>query len=182
MAQHGGSTIYQKVFPLFTTTFLLFLQDIGCPPLQRDVRRVSKKNNESSAQPKLQGRIITGRWPSHPTSWYLVKACSESSPAGWRRGPETKLIPWRRPAFLQVRDSSSGFFLTKKINPNGVKSRGFQLQVAMLLRRNPSVDIPIPPHENSVIMKNWQKKSETGSVCSMYGMVTYLLPYKNSHM
>ena len=141
MAQHGGSTIYQKDFSLFTTTFFSdFLSGHRLSPPFNVMSGVFRKKatNLLRNQSYKVGSSLAGG-PAirlRDTSWRL----GPSSPVGWRRGPETKFIPWRRPAFLQVRDSSSGFFFNEK---NQSKS-GQVRRVATLLRRKASVDTLMP--------------------------------------
>lgn len=169
MAQHGGSTIYQKDFSLFTTTF--FSDSLSghrlSPPfnVMSGVFRKKATNLLRNQSYKVGSSLAGG--PAirlRDTSWRL----GPSSPVGWRRGPETKFIPWRRPAFLQVRDSSSGLFLPRKTNPNGLKLGGLQ----RCYDGNHLLKLSCPLQKLGNQLKNWNR-SDMLPVWTFY---SYSLP------
>lgn len=120
-------------------SFQIFFQDIGCPPPSTWCQACFEKSNESSAQPKLQGRIITGRWPSHPTSWYLVKAGAVKS--RWLAPRSRNEVHTMTKASIST---SQGFFFRIFFNEKNQSKWGQVRRVATLLRRKSSVETLMP--------------------------------------
>lgn len=166
MAQHGGSTIYQKESSLFTTTFLLFsFRTSAVPPFNVTSGVFWKATNLLHQSYKVGSSLAGG--PAirlRDTSWRLAP----SSPVGWRRGPEFEAHTITKASI----STSQGFFrisLTKKSIQMGSSQEVFNYKLQRCYDGNHPLKLPYPLQKLGN-HEEFAEKSETGLVCSMYGI------------
>ena len=146
-------------------SFLIFFQDIGCPPPSTWRQACFEKKQRIFCATKVT------RSDHH---WQVAQPSDFVIPReGWLSVNSLvgAAVP-KRSSYHDERQHfyKSGILLQDFFNKKIQSKWGQVRRVATLLRRKSIRWHSHTPDKNSVIMKNLQKKGETGSVCSMYGI------------